>query len=135
VTEELEPLVPLSGELSLSLSKLLAPDASSIQQMLKDMRQQLRWSQAQLAATLGVPVVTVRAWLNGKRQPSGPSRKLIWLLYGWLVQNRDWKDATEITSWGRIASKLEPLVKSSPEAVEAYLKREKTAAKENAAAV
>jgi putative transcriptional regulator len=43
-------------------------------------RSQVRLTQAEFAARIGVPIETVRNWEQGKRQPRGPARALLKLL-------------------------------------------------------
>jgi putative transcriptional regulator len=43
-------------------------------------RAQVRLTQAEFAARIGVPVETVRNWEQGKRHPRGPARALLKLL-------------------------------------------------------
>src|SRR5215475_3540124 len=46
----------------------------------KRIRSQVRLTQAEFAARIGVPIETVRNWEQGKRQPRGPARALLKLL-------------------------------------------------------
>ena len=43
-------------------------------------RAQVRLTQAEFAARIGVPIETVRNWEQGKRQPRGPARALLKLI-------------------------------------------------------
>ena len=43
-------------------------------------RAQVRLTQAEFAAKIGVPIETVRNWEQGKRHPRGPARALLKLL-------------------------------------------------------
>lgn len=43
-------------------------------------RSQVRLTQAEFAARIGVPIETVRNWEQGKRSPRGPARALLRLL-------------------------------------------------------
>jgi putative transcriptional regulator len=43
-------------------------------------RSQTRFTQAEFASRIGVPIETVRNWEQGKRQPRGPARALLKLL-------------------------------------------------------
>ena len=43
-------------------------------------RAQVRLTQAEFAARIGVPIETVRNWEQGKRSPRGPARALLKLL-------------------------------------------------------
>ena len=43
-------------------------------------RAQVRLTQAEFAARIGVPIETVRNWEQGKRHPRGPARALLRLL-------------------------------------------------------
>jgi DNA-binding transcriptional regulator YiaG len=70
-----------SGELSLGYARVYAPSASEIREMLFRLRRKQGWSQAILAAVLGVPKNTLRRWEDGSRSPCGSARKLIWLIH------------------------------------------------------
>jgi putative transcriptional regulator len=49
-------------------------------QKIRSMRKHFRLSQAVFAATLNASLSTVRQWEIGKKHPSGPSLKLLYLL-------------------------------------------------------
>ena len=48
--------------------------------ILGRLRRDHNLSRTKLAAMLGTTVDTLRRWEDGSRKPSGPSRKLIWLV-------------------------------------------------------
>ncbi|MBM3530403.1 MAG: helix-turn-helix domain-containing protein [Alphaproteobacteria bacterium] len=52
------------------------PDA----EFARRVRSQVRLTQAEFAARIGVPIETVRNWEQGKRSPRGPARALLKLL-------------------------------------------------------
>jgi putative transcriptional regulator len=54
----------------------LRPDA----EFARRVRSQVRLTQAEFAARIGVPIETVRNWEQGKRSPRGPARALLKLL-------------------------------------------------------
>ena len=47
----------------------------------KRVRSQVRLTQAEFAARIGVPIETVRNWEQGKRAPRGPARALLRLIH------------------------------------------------------
>lgn len=70
-----------SGESVAMATQVLAPDDAELRWMLAELRKGLAFSVAKLAATLGVPRITLRSWFDGTRRPSGAARRLIWVLY------------------------------------------------------
>ena len=51
------------------------PSPSTFARQVAELRQQLKWTQQQLAAALGVSFATVNRWENGKTEPSQLARK------------------------------------------------------------
>jgi DNA-binding transcriptional regulator YiaG len=92
--------VRLPGELSNTLVVAFQPSAAETHEMLRRLRVATGLPVATLAALLGVPKVTVRSWLDGKRAPSGAAKRLIWLLTveaidpGKLVEDGSWLEWT-----------------------------------------
>src|SRR5262245_46346906 len=69
----------LDGRTTLALARLFAPTQTEIQKLLLELRNDLQLSETTLAAILGVPLITLRKWLSGKRSPCSAAKKLIWL--------------------------------------------------------
>ena len=44
---------------------------------IKTLRRKLRYSQAQFAVIIGIPVATLRNWEQGRTYPEGPARVLM----------------------------------------------------------
>ena len=61
--------------------RIFAPSPARCRKMLSEIREQLRLPVESLAMLLGTPLVTVRKWLNGERNPSGAAKRLIWLIH------------------------------------------------------
>jgi putative transcriptional regulator len=59
--------IPLAGRTAAS------PDAA----YARHVRARTKLTQAQFAASIGVPIETVRNWEQGKRSPRGPARALL----------------------------------------------------------
>lgn len=74
-------LVTQSGEMGLKLANWYAPSSTATSGMLHLLRRKQKWSQATLAAILGVPKHTLRRWEEGTRNPSGAARRLIWMIW------------------------------------------------------
>ena len=47
---------------------------------VRAVRSQTRLTQAEFAASIGVPIETIRNWEQGKREPRGPARALLKLI-------------------------------------------------------
>ena len=58
----------------------LAPIPAYTSEQIRQMREQLKLSQAVLASVLNTSVSTIRKWEQGEKRPSGPSLKLLNLL-------------------------------------------------------
>ena len=91
-----EPAFRSSGSLSLAFCETFRPSSQELRAMLQCVAQTLGVSTPQLAAILGASYETVRAWLRGSRSPSGPSSRLIWLLF---VQLTAPGEAERVGSW------------------------------------
>lgn len=59
---------------------LLLPDEMD-KRDVKNVRQVLELSQSKFAKVLGVDTVTVQKWENGTRNPAGPARRLMQVLF------------------------------------------------------
>jgi DNA-binding transcriptional regulator YiaG len=89
------------GQATASMSSALTPKDEVIREMLLSLRRQHRWSQGFAAAVLGVSVSTLVKWESGKRNPNGSARKLVFLLYGQLVDKSIVKNCWDLAFWGR----------------------------------
>lgn len=70
-----------SGEYMQASNQLFQPGPEELRRMLAEIRNELGLSISMLGAVLGAPRVTVRKWFSGERNPTGASRRLIWLLH------------------------------------------------------
>jgi hypothetical protein len=95
-----EMCVLLSGELMLSMARLLAPGIDDSRKTLLELRQKLGWSRAQLASFLGVGKHTLRRWETGQRNPCGAARKLIWLTHAFITQPQRMLSSVDVATWG-----------------------------------
>ncbi len=77
-----------------------------------------------LAALLGVPLVTLRAWERGSRRPSAAATRLLWLMHKMLLADqRKPVNALDLVSWMKATGSGEP-----PEDVIAFpIKKNRTA--------
>ena len=71
----------LPGGLCESLSLMLTPSAQEIRSMLLELRSRYLISRPLLAAFLGTSRKTVVSWEKGLREPSGPAKRLIQMVY------------------------------------------------------
>ena len=60
-----------AGELDLKTRELSEPASA------KEIRQQLKLSQAAFAGLMGVSLRTIQDWEQGRREPSGPAKSLL----------------------------------------------------------
>ena len=60
-----------AGELDLKTRELSEPASA------KEIRQQLKLSQAAFAGLMGVSLRTIQDWEQGRRKPSGPAKSLL----------------------------------------------------------
>jgi DNA-binding transcriptional regulator YiaG len=108
----------LDGKTTLALARLLAPTKTDIQTLLLELRNNLQLPETTLAAILGVPLITLRKWLSGKRSPCSAAKKLIWLTHRLLTRNAGKpKDFFELAVW----------LRSSEQTTESILPRHKPA--------
>lgn len=95
-------LVTQSGEMGLKLANWYAPSSTATSGMLHLLRRKQKWSQATLAAILGVPKHTLRRWEEGTRNPSGAARRLIWMIWRSLTGQGLPSDLFDWVTWGRL---------------------------------
>lgn len=93
----------LSGELMCAFQRANALTIDEIRGLLTDLRRQLTWSRATLAAYLGVSQHVVRRWETGQRRPSSGARRLIWLMHALLTRPKTVQTGLDILMWGRRA--------------------------------
>ena len=99
-----------SGESALGLARIYGPSTEEIRSMLLRIRYRQNWSQAGMAAVLGVPKHTLRRWEDGSRQPCGSARKLIWFVHALVFEcNELLKDFDNLVTWGK-AGRQEKLI-------------------------
>lgn len=60
-----------AGEIDLKTRELLVPSSA------KEIRQELKLSQAAFDGLMGVSLRTVQDWEQGRREPSGPAKSLL----------------------------------------------------------
>ena len=85
-----------------------APHGGYLAQRVRDIRRSMALSQPVFAAALNVSTETVRAWEQGKREPDGPTRRLLEvaeqqpgvLLAKIRMVDRDLEEAMEIYAEG-----------------------------------
>ena len=68
------------GRLVEELEQAPAPMSAIDASYAKRVRSQVKLTQAEFAARIGVPIETVRNWEQGKRSPRGPARALLKLI-------------------------------------------------------
>jgi hypothetical protein len=91
-----------SGELAMGLAQVYGPSTEEIRSMLLRIRRRQQWSQASLAAVLGVPKESLRRWEDGSRQPCSSARKLIWFVHALVFEpNSLLKDLDSLVTWGK----------------------------------
>lgn len=78
------------------MAMIFRPKAEESRAMLHRLRASLGLSTAGLAALLGVPKVTARSWMDGKRSPTGAATRLIWIL---TVGAEDPATLAKLGSW------------------------------------
>jgi DNA-binding XRE family transcriptional regulator len=94
------PVAAFPGETYERLERGFAPAAGEGRAMLVQLRGELRWSRAMLAAFMGVSRDVVRRWETGERNPSGAARRLIWLLLMLAKEPDSLKSAMDLIFWG-----------------------------------
>ncbi len=60
-----------AGEIDLKTRELTEPSSA------KEIREQLKLSQAAFAGLMGVSLRTIQDWEQGRREPSGPAKSLL----------------------------------------------------------
>jgi DNA-binding transcriptional regulator YiaG len=95
------PVAAMPGSTYKRLERGFAPAAGEVQMLLIQLRQELRWSRAMLAAFMGVSRDVVRRWETGERRPSGAARRLIWLLNLLAKEPDQLKNAADLIFWGK----------------------------------
>ena len=107
------PFITFSGRSEALISRVWAPTAKQSRGSLLRLRRRLGVSRAAVAAMMGASLESVRAWELGWRKPSGPAKRLIWLLDARL--GRKTVGLLDFLTWGRAnpspyePSKLVPL--------------------------
>ena len=71
----------MNGHLCEGLSSLFQPRSEEVRLQLIELRRRYSLSRAHLAAFMGTSRHTVRSWEKGLREPSGPSKRLIQMVY------------------------------------------------------
>jgi DNA-binding XRE family transcriptional regulator len=95
------PMFTIPGEAWRILERFLAPMSEEVRSILVNLRRELNWSRAMLAAVLGVSRDVVRRWETGQRTPSGAARRLIWLLNQLFFHRGTVPRAVDLIVWGR----------------------------------
>ena len=101
LTEDGDVLITQSGEMGLKWASFYAPSAGVTRAMIRALRAKQKWSQATLAAVLGVPKHTLRRWEDGSRNPCGAARKLIWMMWRSLTGQKLPDNFFDWVTWGR----------------------------------
>ena len=57
-----------------------------------------------LCDLLGLPRMTVESWVNGRRNPSDPARKLVWVMWCLTLHPEMMRSAFDIVTWGKFQS-------------------------------
>jgi DNA-binding transcriptional regulator YiaG len=102
LTEDGDVLITQSGAMGLKFANLYAPSPGVARAMIRALRERKKWSQAMLAAILGVPLGTVRRWEAGTRNPCGAARKLIWIMWRSFTGKKLPDDLFHWVTWGRL---------------------------------
>ena len=71
----------MNGQFFGGLSDLFQPIPEQVRLQLIELRRQYSLSSAHLAGFVGTSRHTVRSWEKGLRKPSGPSKRLIQMVY------------------------------------------------------
>ena len=74
-----ETIAFAKGKATLRTTELPRPPTEDVSQpsRITDIRRQLNVSQSVFAMMLNVSPMTAKSWENGRRQPSGPARRLL----------------------------------------------------------
>ena len=71
----------MNGQFFEGLSDLFQPSPKQVRLQLIELRRRYSLSRAHLAAFMGTSRHTIRSWEKGLRDPSGPSKRLIQMVY------------------------------------------------------
>src|SRR5207249_11879606 len=80
----------------IGLARAFAPRPEEIRRMLLALREQHRWSQGFAASMLGVSMSALVKWEAGTREPRGCAAKMIFLLYGLLIDKEKVKNCWDV---------------------------------------
>ena len=76
------------------------PSPGECRQMLEELWRLL--GRPSLCAALGLPIYTVESWRCGWRDPSGPGRRTIWLVWCLLLHPERLQSLDDLMTWGRL---------------------------------
>jgi DNA-binding transcriptional regulator YiaG len=91
----------IAGSCWKRFEKGLVPSAEATRQTMIGLRRDMKWSRATLAAVLGVSFHTVRRWEEGKKQPSGAARRLVWLISTLMGDPKRLTTGFSLLCWGK----------------------------------
>ena len=83
------------------LSKHFQPNDSLTRQRLVQLRRQLRWSRSMMGAILAAAEGSIAKWEAGTRSFSGPTRRLINLLYHLFLEPEKARHGLDLIFWHR----------------------------------
>lgn len=90
----------VSGKVGQAMSRVWGPSSAETRQAILDLRRQMKWSRALLAAVMGISTDTLRRWEEGRRNPCASARKLIWVLHALFLDPVQLLNAGNIVRWG-----------------------------------
>lgn len=99
-----------SGRRLNQLASAFAPAPEETRRMLLELRTEKGWAQEHLGAVLGAPAATIRAWESGKRTPSGPCQKLIWLVNRLFLAPASVGSDYDLATWGGKFGRVDPII-------------------------
>jgi len=79
-TERPLPPAPAASQVAAPSIVPAAPDERDLASYARQIRANVKLTQAEFARRIGVPIETVRNWEQGKRAPRGPARALLKVL-------------------------------------------------------
>ena len=79
----------------------LAPSSGELRGMVRTLRN--TFGETTTADLLGVSVLTLRDWTNGRWRPCGASPKAIWLVHALLLRPETVRSAFDLVTWGRFS--------------------------------
>jgi DNA-binding transcriptional regulator YiaG len=79
---------------------VFAPTPDETRRTLLHLRKCLHWSRPMLAGLLGISEHTLRRWEEGKRNPKGSARRLIWLIGILACTPNKLVDGFDFVTWG-----------------------------------